>query len=179
MLLLNEDNGCNEFSLLWGSLPSPLEQGSQPLAHHHGVALLLPEALPSACKPPRNPRPVAANLRFPFCSQVTKQNAAPASHSSEPTGNHKSEGKHNIQRELAKGQTLGWAEGLGKGSGEPVKAAPKRALTHVSTLAAPRHGTEGKLRVRAPKALPLLQGIHTYVRIYILHCFPTPLLPLL
>lgn len=130
-------------------------------------------------KPPRNPRPAAADLRFPFCSPVTGQNAAPASHSSEPTGSRKSDEKHNIQGGLAKGQTLGWAEGLGKGSREPVKAAPKPALPHVSTSAAPRHGIEGKLRVRAPEVLPLLQGIHPFVCIYILRCFPTPPLPLL
>lgn len=100
------------------------KQGSQPLPHHR-AALLLRKALLSACKPPQNPRAVAANLCFPFCSEVTKQNAASASHSSEPTGNHKSEEKHNIQRELAKGQTPGWAEGLGKGRGEPVNAATK------------------------------------------------------
>lgn len=122
------------------------------------VVLILPKALLSACKPPQNPRPVTINLCFPFCSEVTKQNTTPASHSSKPTGNHKSEDKHNIQRELAKGQALGWAEGLGNGNREPVKPAIRWALTHSSNLdgraPAPKDG--GKLRVRVTeKSSPL------------------------
>ena len=166
------EQGCSDFCLVHGSLC--FQHVSQSLACHHRVALILPKALLSACKPPQKPRPVATNLCFPFCSEVTKQNATPASHSSKPTGNHKSEEKHNIQRDLAKGQTLRWAKGLGKGKREPVKAVMRLALTHTSTLAgggpAPKNG--GKLRVRATKSLPLFQG-NTYIHVHPYSLFPS------
>lgn len=105
--LLASSHGCANANWDAKCLPCgpALQQGSHSLACHHRVALIPPKALLSACKPPHNPRPVATNLSFPLNSKVTKQNLTPVSHSFEPTGNHKSAGKQNIQGGLVKGQT--------------------------------------------------------------------------